>query len=90
MNYVEQITTLSKEESTKSIIDALNSKAIDSLDNVEESLGAIVSGVATLAAKARDMKRLAREKLGIDAGERSGTDKLVHTGLNKLVDHFKN
>lgn len=89
MNYVEKITTLPKEESTKSIIDVLNSKALDSLGNVDESLGAFVSSVATLAAKARDLKRLAREKLGIEAGERSGTDKLVHTGVNKLIDHFK-
>lgn len=31
MNYVEKILTLPKEESTKSIIDVLNSKALDAL-----------------------------------------------------------
>lgn len=91
MNYLEKFQTLSKEDATQAIKDALNAKAFETLKetSVDENLMAVVSGVATLAAKARDLKRAAREKLGIEAGERDGTDKLVHTGVNKLIDHFK-
>jgi hypothetical protein len=93
MNYVEQMQTLSKEDATKTIFDALNSKAIDALSEVDEAflpkVMAAVSTVATIAAKARDAKRLVRDKLGMEAGYREGSDKLIHDGINKAIDKFK-
>ena len=44
MNYVEQITTLPKEESIKSIIDALNSKAFDTLAEGVRKVGEYEAG----------------------------------------------
>lgn len=42
MNYVEQFQTMSKEDATKAVFDALNSKAIDVLKQTDESLPEIL------------------------------------------------
>lgn len=93
-SYVEQLQTLSKEDATKVLFDALNSKAIDAISNTDESflpkVLAVVSTAATLADKARTAKRLIRDKMGLEPAYRTGSEKLIHDGINKLVDKFKN
>ena len=45
MNYVEQMQTLSKEAATKTIFDALNSKAFDAISEITVSNTVIAEGV---------------------------------------------
>lgn len=102
-NYVELFQTQSKEEVLKTINAALDTLALNALSDaanenalntsrdaaIGENLMAAVTAVANVAGKARDVKRLVRDKLGMEPTVRTGTDHLVHAGVNKLIDKFK-